>query len=146
MAQVVEGRDGRRYEVSGMAGDVVRELKLIDDTLGVEFNEAGYFVVYQSLDEHRRPLVGGPLQDVVLRVPMMDWDRRVLGYFEQRAYEVRHGISSNERLDAEAKAAKRAKDHRFHEIVGAHAQRMHHSLRKDLGVKDRIAVPRSIAA
>ena len=142
LAQVLQGRDGRRYEISGDAAAIVTEIRRLDDTLHVQFNEAGmFFVVYQTLNEHRVPDPDGDIEEVVLRVAMNEWDRRVVDYVQMRAWEMRNGKSANDRLDAAHDAAKREKDRALEEAVGAHAERMFRSAQRDLGTKPRIYIP-----
>ena len=101
LAQIVRGRDGRQYEVSGDAGRIAADLKAIDDSLRVEFNDMGFFVVIQAIPDG--PRKGEP--EVVMRVPADDWDQRVVEDFRLRNWELRHGISPVDRLDAaDAKA------------------------------------------
>lgn len=100
---VVAGRDGRQREISGEANHIIQRLKEIDPSLGVDVNEAGFFVIWQIVD------AGGaatPIETdtterkLVRRIPWEDWDGRVILEFEARAYEIRNGISAAARLDA----------------------------------------------
>ena len=103
LAQILKGRDGREYEISGQAADIAARVCEIDSSLGVHVNEAGYFVITQLVD------AGGNATDVetdtttrkcVRRVPWDEWDGRIIDEIEQRAFELRNGISAADRLDA----------------------------------------------
>lgn len=103
LAQVLKGRDGREYEISGEAANIAARLNEIDPTLDVHVNETGYFVVTQLVD------AGGNATSVetdttvrkcVRRIPWDEWDGRVVKEFEARAWEIRNGVSAADRLDA----------------------------------------------
>lgn len=146
--QLHRARDGGIVEVSGSAGAIVRDLHEIDETLRVNFNEAGeYFCVYQLLNEHRRPDVNGCIEEVVLRVPMMEWDRRVVEYFNLRAWEMRHGKSPAARLEAAADKRKAEIEHAQDEQIGEIVQRLYRPFQRALvGSNPRIVLPRGVEA
>jgi hypothetical protein len=134
LAQILKGRDGRQYEISGHAADIAQRLREIDPSLDVHVNEAGFFVVTQLCD------AGGNSTTVetdttqrrlVRRIPWEEWDGRVIQEFEARAYEVRHGISAAERLDA--LDAKREADtmYRFDQEVRERAGLLRRAIQRD---------------
>lgn len=139
LTQIVRGRDGRQYEVSGSAGQVAADLQAIDPSLRVEFNDTGFFVVIQTIPE-------GPRKgedDIVMRVPADDWDGRVVKDFELRNWEMRHGISPLDRLEAEEARVKAEREYRYEQNVRTVAQRLFHSLQREVvGSKPRIFVPK----
>lgn len=105
LAQIKLGRDGREYEISGDAGAIADRIqKEIDGSLRVRFNEAGmYFVIYQLLDAGKFPVTSeedAVTKALVMRVPMDEWDGRVIRELEPRAWDIRHGISRAAALDA----------------------------------------------
>jgi hypothetical protein len=103
LAQVLKGRDGREYEISGHAADIAQRLREIDPSLDVHVNEAGYFVITQLVD------AGGKATSVETdtttrklagRVPWGEWDERIVKEFQERAWYIRHGISRADVLEA----------------------------------------------
>lgn len=146
--QLHRARDGGIVEVAGSAAQIVADLHALDETLRVNFNEAGeYFCVYQLLNEHRMPDVNGEVEEVVLRVPMMEWDRRVLEYMSRRAWEMRHGLSGADRLDAADAARKATQAHELDEQIGEIAQRLYRPFQRALvGSNPRIVLPRGVEA
>lgn len=113
VVQLARGRDGRQYEISGEAGRIAKMLRDLDPSLRVGFNEAGmFFVVKQLLNAHRLPVendTDAVREECVMRVPMGEWDERVVRDFEMRAHELRHGINPADRLDA-LDAKRKARD------------------------------------
>lgn len=142
LAQVQTGRDGRRYEVSGQAGEIAKQLKEMDPRLRVEFNEGGeYFTVYSSQLNGRGELV----EDIVLRVQADEWDGRVVRYLAPRIHDVLNGRSIASRLDAEHDANKAAADKRLEESVASRAYELMSSMQREvLSSRPRISVPRDI--
>lgn len=139
LTQIVRGRDGRQYEVSGSAGQVAADLQAIDPSLRVEFNDTGFFVVIQTIPDGPRK----GLDDIVMRVPADDWDGRVVRDFQQRNWEMRHGISAADRLDALDAKRERDADYAYEQNVRGVAQRLFHSLQREVvGSKPRIFVPK----
>jgi hypothetical protein len=103
LAQVLRGRDGREYEISGHAADIAARVREIDPSLDVHVNEAGYFVVTQLVDAGGRAATvetDTTSRQLVRRIPWDEWDGRVVKEFEARAWEIRHGVSAAGRLDA----------------------------------------------
>jgi hypothetical protein len=148
LAQILKGRDGRQYEISGHAADIAARIREIDSSLDVTVNETGYFVVTQLVD------AGGVATDVetdttkrtcVRRVPWGEWDGRIIAEIEQRCYELRHGISASDRLDA--LDAKKEADtmYAFDQEVRERAGKLFHSMQKGLGVKPRIFLSKGLA-
>lgn len=131
MAQVQTGRDGRQYEVDGTPGEIAKQLKEIDPSLSVEYNEYGeYFVVIQSTPDGS--------EHCILRVPLNEFDGRVVKYIEPRAFEVRNGISIADRLEAEQRSKFRAREQAIEEAAGEKAYALMRTIQKDiLGVNPR---------
>ena len=105
LAQVKLGDDGREYEIAGDAGALADRIqKEIDASLRVRFNESTlHFVIYQLLDAGRFPVTDekdATRRSLVMRVPMGEWDGRVIRELEPRAWDIRHGISRAATLDA----------------------------------------------
>jgi hypothetical protein len=115
--QIVAGRDGRMWEVSGEAGSIAKEIEALDPSLSVHFNDGGTFVVVQEIPE-------GPRKgqySVVARIPWDQWDRGVVKDFQMRAHEMRHGISPIDRIEKQEAAWQAAKDKEYEEQVAEYA-------------------------
>lgn len=145
--QVAAGRDGRRYQVTSDAGSVVKQLEEIDPRLFVEFIEPptgtkleGYYAIGMR---------DGDTEDLVLTVRAGDFNGRLVHYMRARNFELRHGISQADRMDAEDDARRRAADREMEERVGEGAGRLMRAIQHDiLGVNPRVALyrPKSRAA
>lgn len=136
LAQVYAGKDGRQYEVSGQAGDIVRQLQELDPSLRVVFNEGGMFFAVQQIvgaDGAATPTESDTTQrKCVGRFAADDWGPRVVKDFEMRAYEVRNGISAAPRLDAGMDAWQAQRDHEFDELVKERAYPLFRSFQRNL--------------
>lgn len=142
LTQIVAGRDGRQYEVSGQAGRVAQLLTEVDPSLRVEFNEWGnFFVVIQTIPIG--PRAGD--EECVMRVQADDWDERVVRDFQLRNHELRHGISACDRLDAEEAAYKAERDYQLDQRTAEVANKLFHSLQREVvGITPRAFFPRAI--
>lgn len=124
--------DGCLVAIEDDVLDVVRRLKAIDPHLGVYWNEVGeYFVIYEMCDDGRERLV----------TTVKQLDSRLISHFEQLASESWDVIAEMEKMDD---LAEKEKKRRFAEKVGEIGERLHHALRKDYEVKDRIFLPRDV--
>ena len=142
--QIVAGRDGREYVVSGQAGRIAARLAELDPPLKVNFNEGGmYFAIYQVVDRGTHEV-----EQLVGRVPMDEWDERVVKDFTLRAWELRNGVNPADRLDRLEADAKAKKERAFDEAVGEAAYPMMRAIQRELvGTNPRIFVPsRKVAA
>lgn len=143
--QVLLGRDGRTYGVSGEAGRIVQRLHEIDPSLRVHFNEGGMFFVVSQLVDAAGAAVATEAdsagEKLVMRVPADDWNEKVVKDLELRAFEVRNGISAAVRLDR--LDAQREKDTyaRLEADVGERSYDLFRAFQKDLGINPRIFVP-----
>lgn len=136
--QVQAGRDGRQYLIEGSAGLVAKRLHDIDPTLKVYFNERGnFFAVAQVVPDG--PKKGE--ESLVMRVPMDEWDERVVLEMQMRNYELRNGINPADRLDALDRKAAAEKDYAFDQDVRSKAEPLMRAIQKDIGFKPRIFVP-----
>ena len=132
MTQVHKGRDGRQYEVSGTAADIARQLKEIDDSISVQYNEYGeFFCIVQTLPDGTECLVQ--------RVPVNEWDGRVVKWFEPRAWEIRNGVSAADRLEKADREAKEQRLKAVEEAAGEKAYDLMRAIQKDVhGMNPRI--------
>ncbi len=141
--QIARGRDGREYEVSGQAGRIVARLREIDPTLRVAFNEGGeYFVVKQLLDRGGVATSDDQVavrESLVLRVPMGNWDERVIREMEMRAHELRHGRSAADRLDESDDRRKADVEYALDRDVRERAYPLFRSFQREtLGINPRV--------
>ena len=142
LAQIVTGRTGRQYEVSGGAALIAQRLHDLDESLEVHFNDTGFFVVIQTIPEGPRK----GEKDVVMRVPADEWDGRVVKEWEERAYEMRNGISPIDRLERLEQEARDAREYDLDQRTSEVAQRLFVSLQREVvGIKPRAFFPRAVA-
>ena len=143
LTQVQTGRDGRRYEVSGQAGEIAKQLQEMDPRLRVEFNEGGnYFSVFaRSLNAR-----GEQVDDAVLRVAADEWDGRVVRYLAPRIHDVLNGRSIAGRLDEQDAQHSAAADKQLEESVAARSYDLMRAIQREvLSSRPRISVPRDIS-
>lgn len=141
--QIVSGRDGREYVVSGQAGRIAARLAELDPPLKCSFNEGGmYFAIYQVVDQGSREV-----EQLVGRVPMDEWDDRVVKDFALRAWELRNGVSPADRLDKLEADATARREQAFDDAIGEAAYPIMRAIQRELvGTNPRIFVPARKAA
>ena len=133
LTQVMAGASGETVVIPDDVGNVARDLRAIDPTLRVRYSvRGGHFVVYQHLEhqdgrveEHYVTTALSLDQRIVRRVEAI-----VLPDYDAGAAVVRA---------ADEQRAQRAAAYR--DALTGNADQLAHALRRDLGVKDRIAVP-----
>ena len=142
LAQVQTGRDGRRYEVSGQAGEIAKQLQEMDPRLRVEFNEGGNFFVIYARSMNAK---GEQVDDLVLRVAADEWDGRVVRYLAPRIHDVLNGRSIAGRLDEHDAKHKAAVDDGLRESVAERSYDLMRAIQREvLSSRPRISVPRDI--
>jgi hypothetical protein len=138
--QIKLGQDGRMYEVTGEAGRVVKHLQAIDESIVAHFNEGGnFFTIAQRLADPADPLRTRDFP--VMRVHPDDWDDRIASEFRMRFWELRHGVSAADRLDAQDDQRKADAQYRLEQEVGEAVAPLFHAFQRDIGVKPRIFLP-----
>jgi hypothetical protein len=129
LAQVRDGRDGKRVLVEEDVLDVTRQIRQIDPSLGVYWNEYGeHFVITETLPDGAEKLV----------TTALELDQRLVAYLRMLIHP---GYDYGREIDRMDDQAERDKDHEFAERVGPLGEKLAHALRKDLQVKSRIYVP-----
>ena len=132
LTQVRAGRGGRLIEIDADVMDICNRIREIDSSLGVDWNEDGnYFRVYQLVqggEKHVATTTRELTPEVVEEV------RRIADPKYNLAGEL-------ERIDDQAD---KNNQHAFREKVGEAGERLHHAMRKDLQMQDRIYLPRDI--
>lgn len=127
--QLRQARDGRLVHVGG---EVERALQEHDPNLRIRWSDTGqYYVVYYT-----NPETG----DDELVTTALDYDMRIVARviaIDSERYDL---VSEIDRLDRQYE---RDVDHRFREQVGERGERLHHAIRKDLGVTDRAFIKES---
>lgn len=132
LACVQRGIKGELITIEDDVLDVARRLKEIHPSLHVYWNEQGeYFVIYELCDDGRERVV----------TTVKELDPRLIAHFEQLASESWNVVAEIDRMDAQAD---RDKEHAFAERVGEIGERLHHALRKDYEVRDRIYLPSGV--
>jgi hypothetical protein len=142
LTQVQTGRDGRRYEVTGQAGEIAKQLKELDPRLVVQYNEGGNFfvVISKSIDAR-----GHEVEDLVLRVAADEWDGRVVRYLAPRIHDALNGRSIAGRLDEHDAKHKAAIDKEMEESVASRSYDLMRAIQREvLSSRPRISVPRAI--
>jgi hypothetical protein len=135
LTQVQRARDGRMIAVDDDVQGIAMRLREIDPSLRLSVSEAtGHFVVKQRLE---RP--DGSIKETLVTTST-SCDGRLLDRIARIASEDYDLAAELEDIDDEAK---RADDHAFSEKVGPLAEQLAFAMRKDLGVKGRISVPRA---
>jgi len=117
-------------EIDADVMNICERIREIDSSLGVDWNEDGnYFRVYQLVqggDKHVVTTTRELTPEVVEEV--------------RRLADPNYDLASE--LDRIDDKAERDNRHAFHERVGEVGERLHHAMRKDLQMQDRIYLPR----
>lgn len=130
LAQVQRAADGRMVEIPDDVANVAKDLQTIDPSLRLRWSEvSGHYAVYQHF-EHPN----GVIEDHLV-LTAQECDQRIVKRVERIAHSS---------YDFEAELAKGAKGREdrseFRESLGDYGERLEHALRRDLGVRDRIAL------
>ena len=133
IAQVLAGRNGRQIAVENDVGEIARQIKEIDPSLSLHFNEFGeYYVVVETLQSGK--------ESRVTTVPHDGLDSRLLEEL-RRISKVKDFAAEIEEMD---RRADREKDYRFEQKIGEAGERMAHAIRKDVQAKNKIILPKGI--
>ncbi len=131
LTQVRAGQDGRLIEIDRDVLDICKQIQEIEPSLGVDYNETGeYFRVYQTIRGEKHTVTTA----TELTPQLVETIRRLAHPSYDLAGEL-------DRIDDQAD---RDRQHAFKEKVGEVGEQLYHAMRKDLEVKDRIWLPRSI--
>jgi hypothetical protein len=134
-AQVKAGRDGRNVLVEDDVFEVARQLKEIDSSLCLRWNERGeYFVVYQLWGQGQ-----GETEKLVLT--SQELTPAILERVRQIVHPSYDFAAEMDRMDAQAK---KDEEHRFAEETGEVGEHLAHALRKDLGATNKAFVPKEV--
>jgi len=130
--QVKRGKDGKLVAIDNDVCGIASDLKQIDPNLKLRYSEAGeYFVVY-----HVNPFT--EREDLVTTAQVLD--KRLVNKVRYLASDGYDFAKEIEKADAKADADQ---EHKRKEQTGEIAERLHHAVRKDLGIKTRISIPRA---
>jgi hypothetical protein len=143
MDDVKVGRDGRRYLITAEAGSIARQLQEIDDRVYVEFHEPplghkgdGFYSICLRINEHKT--------DLIFRTSSLD--SRVVERLRMLNYNLRHGITEADRMDAEDTARREANEYDRSQEIRENAYPLMRAIQKSiLGVQPRIFMHRSKA-
>lgn len=132
--QVREGRNGKIHLITEDAGGVAAGLRQINPGLKLRYSEAGnYYVVYfKDPDTH--------VEEFVKTYQTCD-ARIVEDIARIRKENESPGYSYADELDKQEQDAEKERDRQFTEKTGDAAERLHHAIRKDLGLTNRIFIP-----
>lgn len=137
------GRDGRRYLVTAEAGSIAARLKEIDPRVYVEFHEppAGHddkpiWSVCLKVDDN--------VSDLIFRTSSLD--ARVVERLRMLNYNLRHGISEADRMEAEDDARHAKAEYQRSQEVRENSYALMRGIQKSiLGVNPRIYMHRAKA-
>jgi hypothetical protein len=137
------GRDGRRYLVTAEAGSIVRRLQEIDDRVYVEFHEPpanhkgdGFYSICLRVDENK--------SDLIFRTATLD--ARVVERLRMLNFNLRHGITEADRMDAEDEARRKQAEYQRSQEVRENAYPLMRAIQKSiLGTQPRIFMHRTKA-
>ncbi len=133
ITQVLASACGPAVVIDDDAGNVARDLRALDATLRVRYSvRGGHFVIFQVIVEPD----GRVVEHYVTTA--LQLDQRIVRRVEQLVHPSYDAGAELERAAHERRAADRAG---FREELAGHAERLAHALRRDVGLKDRIAVP-----
>lgn len=131
LSQVRIGKDGRKILIEEDVLNIAKELKTIDDSLCLRWNERGeYYVVYQLV---------GDTEKLVLTA--QELDERILTRVRKIAHPSYNFVAELEHKDDRAQMEK---DHRFREQTGEVGERLAYTLRKDLQHTGKAFIPKDI--
>ena len=137
MAQVVEGRDGRRWGIDDDVGGIAKQLQEIDPKLRLQWNEKReFFMVVEVLEE------GDGKSTERLVFSAKECDGRIVTRMRQIASPGYDFLAEIDQMDAQAE---KDRDHGFSEKIGEAGEVAAHALRKDLEDQHRIVVPREVS-
>lgn len=120
--QIVKGRDGKRHVITNDVGDIAKQLKDIDPTFELHFNEkTEYFVVLQKIGDKEHMVTTA-----------QELDARILD-------RIREIINPNYNYEQESikvqKESEKEAEHKRKEQVGEIGERLAHAMRTDLNEK-----------
>lgn len=131
LPQIQKGRRGRVVFIDDDALNVAKDLREIDASLRLAWNEFGeYFVVYQQLDDGTEHLV----------TTAQTADARLVKRIKRIAHP---SYDYGKDLDEQDKKAEKAAEHIFEERVGDLAERLAQALRKDMSTP-RVDINRNL--
>lgn len=141
MDDVKVGRDGRRYLVTAEAGSIARQLQEIDPRVYVEFHEPppgykgdGFYSICLRVDDER--------SDLIFRTSSLDG--RVVERMRMLNFNLRHGVTEADRMDAEDAARTKANEYARSQEARENAYPLMRAIQKSiLGTQPRIFMHRS---
>lgn len=133
--QVLRGRDGRYYEISGDVGGVVADLKQIDSHLGVRLSETGqHWVVYHQPDERTTHLITTAKAYQGATGVWLGLDKRLVERIRKIGSDSYDFVAEVDRINQEAD---RRKEQRKQEKIEDASERAVSELRRFTGRKSR---------
>src|SRR5438128_1166205 len=128
LAMVQTGRNGERVLIENDVLDIVKQLKEISKDLYVRWNERGeYFVIYEMCKDGTERLV----------TTCMELDQRLVDHMRKIGSEGWNRNLIKEMERAEDEDIKNRK-HAFAQKTGEIAERLHHALRKDREIQNKV--------
>lgn len=134
LAQVRTGRDGKRVLIEDDVLDIARQVRELDDSLLIHWNEYGrYFVISERCADGAERLVTTTTE---LTPALIERLRKIVHPSYDYAGE----------LDRSDREAQRERERLFAERVGEHGEQLAYALRKDTEHQGKVFLPRGIDA
>jgi hypothetical protein len=130
--QVRAGKNGRLVRIDDDIFDIAKRLREIHPSLGLDWNDtAGYFRVTQALHDGSKHVV---LTCRELTPALVDRVRKI----------THHDYDVADELDRMDREYDKDRESRLTEQTGEMGERLHQALRKDMGFKPRVFLPRGV--
>lgn len=137
--QIRRGRDGKLHLITEDAGGIAKRLKEIDPRLHLRYSERGeYYVVYAREE-------GDPPGTGYMVATYQELDARILKDIEKIKWlNEQPGYSFADELEKKNAEAEARREAEFSEQIKMNAEELAFAMRKDLGMKTKIAVSKDI--
>lgn len=138
--QIRRGRDGKLHLITEDAGGIAQRLKEIDPRLHLRYSEAGQYYVVYAREEHEPEGTG------YMVATYQELDGRILKDIERIKWlNEQPTYSFADELEKKNKEAEAKRDAAFSEQIAMNAEELAFAMRKDLGMKTKIAVSKDIS-
>jgi hypothetical protein len=138
--QIRRGRDGKLHLITEDAGGIAKRLKEIDPRLHLRYSEKGEYYVVYAREEQDPPGTG------YMVATYQKLDGRIIKDVERIKWlNERPGYSFADELEKKNAEAEAKREADFSEQIKMNAEELAFAMRKDLGMKTKIAVSKDIS-